>query len=320
MNSAQYTETVRVEIQKIETNVEQVIVGKKEVVRLALVTLLARGHLLIEDVPGVGKTTLARALAKSFDSSFCRIQFTSDLLPSDILGVSIYNKQKEGFEFHEGPIFANFILADEINRTTPKTQSCLLEAMNTGRISIDKQTYQLPVPFLVLATQNPVEYHGTYPLPNSQMDRFQMRIRMGYPSTEAEAEILRRGLSPDSVEGLEAVVTTKEVLHLQSQVPQVRVEDSLVNYITRIVEATREHRHIELGISPRGALNLQRAAQSHAFLEGRNYVTPDDIKKLALPVLAHRLILSYQNHPLEHTSLKSEEVLQDILDSIEVPL
>jgi MoxR-like ATPase len=205
MNPVLSNEAMQADIQRIEANVEQVIVGKRDVVRLALVTLLAQGHLLIEDVPGVGKTTLARALAKSFSCSFRRIQFTSDLLPSDILGVSIFNKAREEFEFRPGPIFANLILADEINRTTPKTQSCLLEAMNTAQVTIDKQTYSLPRPFLVLATQNPTEFHGTYPLPNSQMDRFLMRIRKGYPSPEAEAEILRRGISPLRAEELSEI-------------------------------------------------------------------------------------------------------------------
>lgn len=307
-------------VSKIEANIERVIVGKGEVIRMALVTLLARGHLLIEDVPGVGKTTLARALSKCFDCSFQRIQFTSDLLPSDILGVSIYSKQKEVFEFHPGPIFANFVLADEINRTTPKTQSCLLEAMNTGRVSLDKQTYLLPQPFLVLATQNPIEFHGTYPLPNSQMDRFLMRLRMGYPTPEAEKEILRRGLSPASVEQLEPVVTGEELQRLQAEVPDIRLEDSLLDYLTRIVEATRKDRHIELGISPRGSLSLQRAAQAMALIEGRSYVLPDDIKKLAIPVLAHRIIPRASGGNLDLESGRDEDILRDILDSVEVPL
>ena len=320
MNEAPALQEVRAEVQKIEANIQRVIIGKANVVRLVLATLLARGHLLIEDVPGVGKTTLARALSKCFDSRFQRIQFTSDLLPSDILGVSIYSRQKEDFEFHPGPIFANFILADEINRTTPKTQSCLLEAMNRGHISVDKQTYPLPQPFLVLATQNPTEFHGTYPLPNSQMDRFLMRIRMGYPSADAEKEILRRGLSPISVEELEAVATTEEILQLQRQIPAIRVEESLLDYIIRIVEATRQSRHVELGVSPRGALSLQRAAQANAFLEGRDYIVPDDVKSLASPVLAHRIILTSYGDGPQASSRKSEELVQDLLDSVEVPL
>jgi len=320
MNSAITNEAMQADIQRIEANVEQVIVGKRDVVRLALVTLLAQGHLLIEDVPGVGKTTLARALAKSFACSFRRIQFTSDLLPSDILGVSIFNKAREEFEFRPGPIFANLILADEINRTTPKTQSCLLEAMNTAQVTIDKQTYSLPQPFLVLATQNPTEFHGTYPLPHSQMDRFLMRIRMGYPSPEAEAEILRRGISPLRAEELSEVVSIDEIHQFQDQVPGIRVEESLIDYITRIAGASREHRQIELGVSPRGALGLKRAAQAHALLEGRGFVTPDDVKRMALPVLAHRIILSSHHQGLETSSLRSEEVIQAILDSVAVPL
>jgi len=313
-------EQVQAHAGRIMANVERVIVGKEEVVRLALVTLLARGHLLIEDVPGVGKTTLARALARCFDASFRRVQFTSDLLPSDILGVSVYNRQKEEFEFHPGPIFANFVLADEINRTTPKTQSCLLEAMNTGRISMDKQTYLLPQPFLVLATQNPLEFHGTYPLPNSQLDRFLMRIRMGYPSEEAEKEILRRGLSPASVEQLEPVLSIEEIEQLQARVLDVALEESLLDYLTHIVAATRSDRRIELGASPRAALNLQRAAQAHALLEGRAYVVPDDIKKLALPVLAHRIIPGNHAGSLQAGRGDEEALLRDVLESVEVPL
>jgi len=320
MQEVSTIQDIRPQIRKIEENIERVIVGKEDVVRLALVTLLARGHLLIEDVPGVGKTTLARALARCFDCGFRRVQFTSDLLPSDILGVSIYNRQKEEFEFHPGPIFSNFVLADEINRTTPKTQSCLLEAMNTGRISIDKQTYMLPQPFLVLATQNPLEFHGTYPLPNSQLDRFLMRIRMGYPSEEAEKEILRRGLSPASVEQLEPVVSAEEIEQLQAKVLEVRLEESLRDYLTRIVAATRRHPHIELGASPRGALNLQRAAQAHALLEGRDYAVPDDVKALAAPVLAHRLVVGNVVGGLDQPRGREEDLLREVLDSVEVPL
>ncbi len=320
MQQVHAVEDVQAQIRRIEENIERVIVGKRDVIRLALVTLLARGHLLIEDVPGVGKTTLARALARCFDCSFRRIQFTSDLLPSDILGVSVYNRHQEEFEFHSGPIFANFVLADEINRTTPKTQSCLLEAMNTGRISIDKQTYLLPQPFLVLATQNPLEFHGTYPLPNSQLDRFLMRIRMGYPSAEAEKEILRRGISPASVEQLEPVVSNEEIEQLQAKVLEVRLEESLLDYLTRIIAATRRHPRIELGASPRAALNLQRAAQALALLEGRPYALPDDIKTLALPVLAHRIIAGNHAGGLEPGRGNEEDVLREVLESVEVPL
>jgi MoxR-like ATPase len=320
MNPIAEARDIQIQIGRIEENIQKVIIGKSDVIRLSLVTLLARGHLLIEDVPGVGKTTLARALARCFDCSFRRVQFTSDLLPSDILGVSIYNKEKEKFEFHPGPIFSNFILADEINRTTPKTQSCLLEAMNTGRLSIEKETYLLPQPFLVLATQNPTEFHGTYPLPNSQMDRFLMRIRMGYPAVEAEKEILRLGLSPSSVEQLHPVLSSDEIEHLQALAPEVEMEESLLDYLTRITGATRDHRHIELGVSPRASLALKRAAQAHAFIEGRSYVVPDDIKSLAVAVLGHRIILRHQNDNAGIVSRSGENIIRDIVDTIPVPL
>jgi len=308
------------QLKAIEANIEQVIIGKREVIHLAMITLLAKGHLLIEDVPGVGKTTLAFALARCFDSSFRRIQFTSDLLPSDILGVNIYSSRDENFEFHEGPIFSNFVLADEINRTTPKTQSCLLEAMNTGKVTIDKKTYPLPQPFLVLATQNPIEFHGTYPLPNSQMDRFLMRIRMGYPEAKSEIEILRRGLTPLSVEDLKPVVGDGDILRLQQEVPKVRMEDSLREYIVKIVERSRQHREIELGVSTRGALALQSAAQANAFLKGRGYVIPDDIKELATSVLAHRILTSNPQEGFSLDGHRSEQLIKEILESVEVPL
>jgi MoxR-like ATPase len=308
------------QLASIRENVEKVIVGKPEVVSLALVALLARGHLLIEDVPGVGKTTLARALARSFGAEFQRIQFTSDLLPSDILGVSVYNKQKEAFDFHPGPIFASFILADEINRTTPKTQSSLLEAMNTGRVSIDRQTYTLPQPFLVLATENPLEFHGTYPLPNSQMDRFLMRIRMGYPGKEAEKEILRRGLNPLSVEELDPVLGADEIIQLQAAVEQVEIEESLLDYMTQLAAATREHPRMELGVSPRGTLALQQAAKARALLEGRAYVTPDDIKEMTVPVLAHRILPTGEGEAFSHKGDGCEQLVREIADTVEVPL
>lgn len=320
MPEAAVVQETREQLQAIEKNVQKVILGKPEVVRLSMVTLLAGGHLLIEDVPGVGKTTLVAALSKCFDLAFRRIQFTSDLLPTDILGVSIYNKLKGEFEFHEGPIFSNFILADEINRTTPKTQSCLLEAMNTGKVTIDKLTYLLPQPFMVLATQNPVEFHGTYPLPHSQMDRFLMRIRIGYPAPEAEREILRRGISPSSVEELEPVLSGEQITALQHEVTQVAIEDTLLDYIARLVSATREHRNIELGISPRGALGLKKAAQAYAYLEGRAYVVPDDIKMFVLPVLAHRIIAQHYLDSAEIRGEKNEQILRDLMEEIEVPL
>src|SRR5512136_595701 len=245
-------------IQALQDNIERVIIGKPEVIRLAIIALLAEGHLLIEDVPGVGKTTLAHALAKSIDCAFQRIQFTSDMLPSDIIGVSVFNQQRTEFEFRRGPIFANIILADEINRTTPKTQSSLLEAMAEGKISVDSNTYPLPEPFMVVATQNPIEYHGTYPLPESQLDRFLMRIRMGYPEAGAEKEILRRHDNSAHPDELVPVLATDDVLEIQAVVGGVRMEESLLDYIMSIVDATRRSEFLVIGVSPRGSLALRR--------------------------------------------------------------
>jgi len=276
-------------LQALQANIEQALIGKPEVVRLALVALLARGHLLIEDVPGVGKTTLALALAHSVGGSFQRIQFTSDLLPADILGTSVYDQREARFEFRPGPIFANVVLADEINRTTPKTQSSLLEAMNDFQISLDHNTYKLPEPFLVLATQNPMEYHGTHPLPESQMDRFLLRIRIGYPGGADERRILRGG-GTAVAERLEPVLSPAEVLQLQAVTEKVHVDRSIEDYLLAVVDATRRCEALALGVSPRGSQGLYRAAQAHAFLDARAYCVPDDVKHLAVPVLAHRVI------------------------------
>ncbi|MGH7428047.1 MAG: AAA family ATPase [Candidatus Methylomirabilaceae bacterium] len=278
-------------IDRLQANIEQVLFGKPEPIRLAIVVLLARGHLLIEDIPGVGKTTLAQALARSLGVSFQRIQFTSDMLPSDILGVSIYDPRQGEFEFKPGPLFANIILADEINRTTPKTQSSLLEAMNDFQVSVDHHTYPLPHPFMVMATQNPMEYHGTHPLPESQMDRFLLRLRLGYPDREEEKRILRAPAASATLERLHPVLSAEELLGLQEIVERVRVEESLADYLMAIVEATRRHEGLTLGVSPRGALALYRAAQALALIEGRDYCIPDDVKRLALPVLAHRVLI-----------------------------
>jgi MoxR-like ATPase len=285
--------------------------------------LLARGHLLIEDVPGVGKTTLAQALAKSFHCTFQRIQFTSDLLPSDVLGVSVYNPETREFEFRSGPIFANVVLADEINRTTPRTQSALLEAMNEAQVSIDGKTMALPQPFLVIATQNPVEHHGTYPLPESQLDRFLMRIKMGYPSPETEREILRkrvgvRGENP--LDALEPVADVSEVLTMQDEVAHIKVDSSLHDYALEIVNRTRNSDLLALGVSPRGTLMLQRAAQARAFLDGRDYCLPDDFKKLAVPVFSHRVVASSRHASLQKKSETTESVLREIVESVPVPL
>lgn len=310
-------------VAQLQRSIARAIYGKEEAIQLSLITLLARGHLLIEDVPGVGKTTLAQALAKSFHCTFQRIQFTSDLLPSDVLGVSVYNPETREFEFRSGPIFANVVLADEINRTTPRTQSALLEAMNEAQVSIDGKTMALPQPFLVIATQNPVEHHGTYPLPESQLDRFLMRIKMGYPSPETEREILRkrvgvRGENP--LDALEPVADVSEVLAMQDEVAHIKVDSSLHDYALEIVNRTRNSDLLALGVSPRGTLMLQRAAQARAFLDGRDYCLPDDFKKLAVPVFSHRVVASSRHASLQKKSETTESVLRDIVESVPVPL
>jgi MoxR-like ATPase len=310
-------------VAQLQRSIARAIYGKEEAIQLALITLLARGHLLIEDVPGVGKTTLAQALAKSFHCSFQRIQFTSDLLPSDVLGVSVYNPESREFEFRSGPIFANVVLADEINRTTPRTQSALLEAMNEAQVSIDGKTMTLPQPFLVIATQNPVEHHGTYPLPESQLDRFLMRIKMGYPSPETEREILRKRvgvLGENPLDGLEPVADVSEVLAMQDSVAQIKVDVSLQDYALDIVNRTRNSEQLALGVSPRGTLMLQRAAQARAFLDGRDYCLPDDFKQLAVPVFSHRVVASSRHASLQKKSETTESVLRDIVESVPVPL
>ncbi len=270
---------------ELETALRRVIRGKDDVVRLALVSIFARGHLLIEGVPGVGKTTLGQALARAIDCTFQRVQFTSDMLPSDVVGISIYSTLDHEFEFKRGPVFTNVLLADEINRTTPKTQSALLEAMNEGQVTVDAHSYELPQPFLVIATQNPVEHHGTYPLPESQLDRFLMRVRMGYPDAQAERQILRSEAGAAHLDDLSAVLTGAEVLEMQQAVKQIRVDESLVSYALEIVRRTRESEFLSLGVSPRGSQALYRAAQAMAFLEGRTFCTPEDIKPLVGPGL-----------------------------------
>ncbi len=310
--------------QAIQGNIERVIKGKSQVIELAVLSLLARGHLLIEDVPGVGKTTLAHSLARSLDCSFRRIQFTSDLLPSDILGVSVFHQQKQVFEFRHGPIFAHIVLADEINRTTPKTQSSLLEAMNDAQVSVDSQTHPLPRPFMVIATQNPMEYHGTFPLPESQLDRFLMRIRIGYPDVANEKEILDRQWLPHPAEELEPVVALDEVRELQNAVEKIRVDDSLMDYLLTIVAATRQSPLMTLGVSTRGAMALHKAAKALALVRGRDYCLPDDIKYLAPAVLSHRVILSMSSAATsgssDRRSEEAERIIQDIVDSVPVPL
>ena len=304
----------------LEQSLARVIRGKAEAVRLSVVCLLARGHLLIEDVPGVGKTTLAHTLARSLDSGFHRIQFTSDMLPSDVVGVTVYNSPREEFEFKPGPIFTNFLLADEINRTTPKTQSALLEAMNERQVTIDGNSYPLPEPFMVIATQNPVEYHGTYPLPESQLDRFLMRIEMGYPDAASEREILRSFPAAQIQAEADPAASGADVIELQREVEDVKVDDSVVDYLMTIVEKTRSHEHLALGVSPRGSMALYRAAQALAHVEGFDYVTPHHVKRLVVPVFAHRMAPDARFGSGVAPTLRNTQVLEEILHTVVVPV
>jgi MoxR-like ATPase len=313
-------ETTAERIGRLQSAIEEVIKGKPEAVRLAIVTLIAGGHLLIEDVPGVGKTTLAQAMARAIDCTFQRIQFTSDLLPSDVIGLLVYNQHAGLFEWKPGPIFANIVLADEINRTTPKTQSALLEAMAEGNVTIEGTTRPLPAPFIVLATQNPIEHHGTYPLPESQLDRFMLRLRIGYPGLRDEKEILRDRERADPLERVRAVMTADDVLELRRAVAQVSFDDALMDYLLNIVAATRESEMLDLGVSPRGTLALFRAAQALAVTEERSYCLPDDIKRLVLPVFAHRLVVSSRFSSSLRRSEEAEAVLLEIMKTVNVPL
>ncbi|MEW5979239.1 MAG: MoxR family ATPase [Acidobacteriota bacterium] len=310
----------RQKIDALSETLATVIKGKGEVIKHSLIALFSGGHLLVEDVPGVGKTTLAHALALTVSGQFRRIQFTSDLLPSDIIGISIYNQSEQRFEFKPGPVFANVILADEINRTTPKTQSALLEAMSEGQVTVDNQTFELPRPFLVLATQNPVEHHGTYPLPESQLDRFAMRIRMGYPALEAEVAIFQSRIDSDPLEQVRPVLTGDEILSIQDRVRHIRVDEAIVHYALQIVEKTRQSEYLILGVSPRGSLTLLRAAQAMAYIEGRDYCLPDDVKKLVSPVLAHRIVVNSRFDPQQRRHEAAEAVLAEILETVEVPI
>jgi MoxR-like ATPase len=303
---------------RLRTNMESVFFGRKEVITQVLVGLVARGHVLIEDVPGVGKTVLARSLARSINCEFNRIQLTPDMLPSDILGVSIFNQEGHTFEFKKGPIFANVILADEINRTTPRTQSSLLEAMNDASVTVDGNTMALPAPFMVVATQNPFEFEGTYLLPENQLDRFLLRISLGYPERAREKEILRQQPGRFKLDHLDPIMTVDEVLALQGQAAQVKVEESLMDYLMDVVEATRTHEQLHVGISPRGALALMQATQALALVEGRDYVTPDDIKAMVVPVCAHRVIT--RNHLSSGDVLTATNVLKQILQKLPSPV
>ncbi len=304
-------------LEHLRNNIDRVFLGKPEVVSQVLIGLIARGHLLIEDVPGVGKTVLARALARSLDLSFSRIQLTPDLLPSDIIGVSIYDAKSGTFEFKKGPIFANIVLADEINRTTPRTQSALLEAMNEAQISVDGRTMKLEQPFLVIATQNPFEFEGTYFLPENQLDRFSLRVRVGYPTREVEARILQEQPDTFALEAIKPAMSRQELLAIQSWVTEVRIDDSLVEYALDLIELTRSSEHFEVGVSPRGTISLIRAAQASALLKNRDYVIPDDLKSLFIPVCAHRVVgksYLHEGHPIS-----SEQVLGEILRKVTVP-
>jgi MoxR-like ATPase len=298
-------------------NIRQVFVGKDEVVELVMTALLADGHLLIEDAPGVGKTTLAKALARSIDCTFKRVQFTPDLLPSDITGVSIYDQKEQRFVFKPGPVFANVVLADEINRTNPRTQSSLLEAMSEASVSVDGETRPLPRPFLVLATQNPYEFEGTYPLPESQLDRFLLRLAIGYPSAEQERDVLEAQQHSHPLESLGPVVTAEQVSELQAATRAVSVDGSILDYIVAISGASRTAPEMSVGVSPRGSLALRRAAQGLALVRGRDYVIPDDVKELAIPVLAHRVVVVDE---LGAGRSRAREAMQRVVESVAAPL
>lgn len=306
-------------LKRLEENISSVFLGKPLVVRQVIVTLIAGGHLLIEDVPGIGKTLLGIALSRSVDASFKRIQFTNDLLPSDIIGVSTLNPKDGTFEFHPGPIFSNIVLADEINRATPKTQSALLEAMSDMSVSVDGTPHHLPQPFMVIATQNPVEYHGTFPLPEAQLDRFFMRVRVGYPLMEEEKAIVRESDLYRRASSLTPVLSHAQVQQLQLAATTIKVDESLLEYIIKIADATRHSPTIKLGISPRGALFLYRAAQALALAEGRDFCIPDDVKSLATPVFAHRLIIESNLYGIARIE-ESERIIEETIRQIAVPL
>jgi MoxR-like ATPase len=304
-------------LNKIVSNIEKVIIGKKNAIELILISLICDGHALIEDVPGVGKTTLVSSLSKSIDASFRRIQFTPDILPSDITGFSMYNQKEGTFDFHPGSIMSNIILADEINRTSPKTQASLLEVMEEKQVTVDGKTYFVPRPFMVLATQNPIEYLGTYPLPEAQLDRFFMKVSIGYPSKEEESSILSRFQTANPVEELMAVASGKDIISIQDTVKQVFVDKTINNYIVEIFTKTRYHSDINLGASPRASLSLFRAAQAWAFYNGRSFVIPEDVKYMAIPVLSHRIVLKQE---ARLKKISAEEIISAILQTIKISL
>lgn len=302
-------------IERLIQFISRVIKGKEDVIRYALLTLLAKGHLLIEDVPGVGKTTLAFTLAKAIECDFQRIQCTSDLLPSDIIGVNVYNPETREFEFKQGPLFANIVLVDEINRTSPKTQSALLEAMNERRVSVERRTYSLREPFMVIATQNPIEYYGTFPLPESQLDRFMLHLRIGYPDYEYEKQALIEMRDFEEIEGYGHVLRKDEVLMMQDEVKRIKVDKDILDYILNIVNETRRHDNIRLGISTRGAQFLLKACRALAYIKGRNFILPDDVKELSPMVFGHRIILKSRTYISD-----ADELIREIVSSIKIPV
>ncbi|WML42735.1 MoxR family ATPase [Neobacillus sp. PS3-40] len=304
-------------IEKILLNIEKVMIGKRNVAELSLVALLSNGHVLLEDVPGVGKTMMVRALAKSVNASFRRIQFTPDLLPSDVTGVSIYNPKEMEFQFRPGPLMGNIILADEINRTSPKTQSALLEGMEEASVTIDGVTHQLQKPFFIMATQNPIEYEGTYPLPEAQLDRFLLKMTMGYPDMNEEIEVLNRAQKVPPIEELQPVIDLEELRILQREIKEVFVDDTIKHYIVDLVHRTRGHGNVYLGASPRGSISLMKAAQSYAYMYGRDFVLPDDIQYLAPFVLAHRIILKSE---AKFEGISAEDVVKWVVARVPVPI
>jgi len=305
-------------LRRLIDGINRVLVGKEEVVLRTVVTLVARGHLLIEDVPGIGKTLLGLALAKSIDAKFRRIQFTNDLLPSDIVGVTLFNQRDQRFEFKPGPIFSNVLLADEINRSTPKTQSALLEAMNERQVSIEGHTHILEEPYFVIATENPVEYHGTFPLPEAQLDRFLMRVQIGYPEPADEISVLKGGEMDSRLASLEHALTTEEIVSIQRRVETVHAADDLIEYIVALASETRAEKRVRLGLSPRGSQALLRAARAYALVQGRDYCVPDDVKRIAAPVMAHRIVLESGEYGLARVQ-EAERLVGEILKRVPPP-